>query len=90
MPKKIQDEISFGRLQVFLRQIGFEQSAKVNNSLAFYHRDSGTIITLSIPADGRSVRNADLLSLVMRLEAQGLVGQSVLAQIKSGRLSLAS
>jgi len=85
-----QNEISFGGLQDFLRDIGFDQSVKINNSLAFHHRQSGTIITLSIPADGRTVRPADLLSVAMRLEAQGLVGESVLNQIKSGKLPMAS
>ena len=90
MSHKNQNEISFKGLQDFLRDIGFDQSIKINNSLAFHHRESGTIITLSIPVDGRTVRSADLLSLAMRLEAQGLVPELVLNQIRSGKLPLAS
>ncbi len=85
-----QNEIAFDALQDYLREIGFDQSIKINNSLAFHRRESGTIITLSIPADGRTVRSADLLSIAMRLEAEGIVGESVLDQIKSGKLPMAS
>ena len=90
MSHENQNEIEFDRLQDFLREIGFDQSVKINNSLAFHHRESGTIITLSIPKDGRTVRSADLLSIAMRLEAQGLATESVLDQIKSGKLLVAS
>lgn len=62
----------------------------MDSSLAFHHRDSGTIIVLSIPRDGRSVRPADLLSVLIRLENQGLVDDSVLDQFKSGKLPMAS
>jgi hypothetical protein len=90
MADKSRDNITFDRLLVFLRSIGFDQPAKVNNSLAFHHRESGTIIMLSIPPDGRSVRSADLLSVMMRLESDGLVDDSVLKQFKSGNLQIAS
>ncbi len=90
MSQESQNEMTFDGLQQFLRDTGFDQSVKINNSLAFHHRESGTIITLSIPADGRSVRSADLLSVAMRLESQGLVADSVLYQFKSGKLPMAS
>lgn len=83
-------EITFVGLQKFLRDIGFDQSARINNSLVFHHRESGTIITLSTPDDGRTVRSADLLSVAMRLERQGLVKESVLREFRSGRLPVAS
>lgn len=90
MSRASQNEVAFDALQDFLRENGFDQSVKINNSLVFHHRKSGTIITLSIPADGRTVRSADLLSIAMRLEAEGIVGESVLDQIKSGELPMAS
>lgn len=90
MSSEYQDKITFEGLQQFLRRIGFGQPAKVHNSLAFHHRESGTIIVLSIPTNGRSVRSADLLSVLMRLETEGLVDDSVLNQFKSGNLPMAS
>lgn len=90
MSHESQDEITFDGLQQFLCRIGFDQPAKMDSSLAFHHRDSGTIIVLSIPRDGRSVRPADLLSVLIRLENQGLVDDSVLDQFKSGKLPMAS
>ena len=90
MSHENQNEIDFDGLQDFLREIGFDQSVKINNSLAFHHRESGAIITLTVPTDGRTVRPADLLSISMRLEAQGLASETVLDQIKSGKLPVAS
>ena len=85
-----QDEITFEGLQRFLCRIGFDQPAKIDRSLAFHHPESGTIIALSIPEDGRSVRPADLLSVLMRLENQGLVDDSTLSKFRSGKLPMAS
>lgn len=85
-----QSEVTFVGLQQFLSDTGFDQSATINNVLAFHHRATGTIVTLSIPADGKTVRSADLLSIAMRLENQGLVDHSVLQQFRSGRLPVAS
>jgi hypothetical protein len=90
MSNDTQGELTFDGLQKFLIRVGFEQPAKVNNSLAFHHPDSGTIIALSIPKDGRSVRSADLLSVLMRLESVGLVDDFELEQFKSGKLPMAS
>lgn len=90
MSKKYPDEITFQGLQRFLQRIGFDQPARTGNSLAFHHQLSGTIIVLSIPEDGRTVRAADLLSVVMRLENQGLVNDSDLGKFKAGKLPLAS
>jgi hypothetical protein len=84
------NEITFDGLRRFLVQVGFDQSAKISGSLAFHHHESRTIVVLSIPEDGRSVRSADLISVVMRLETQGLVDDSVLEHIRSGRLPMAS
>ena len=90
MPPENQNEITFEGLKQFLCRIGFDQPAKIDGSLAFHHRESGTIIALSIPSDGRSVRSADLLSVLMRLENQELVDDSALDQFRSGKLPLAS
>lgn len=90
MSHDIPNEITFDGLQRFLVQVGFDQSAKINGSLAFHHHESGTIVVLSIPEDGRSVRSADLMSVLMRLETRGLVDDSVLEEFKSGRLPMAS
>ena len=90
MSHEDQNEITFEGLQRFLRRVGFDRSAKINNSLAFHHHDSSTMIVLSIPEDGCSVRSADLLSVLMRLETQGLVDDSVLERFKSGKLPMAS
>jgi len=90
MSHENQNEITFEGLQRFLRRVGFDQSAKIENSLAFHHHESGTMIVLSIPEDGRTVRSADLLSLLMRLETQGLADDSILEQFKSGKLPMAS
>ncbi len=85
-----QNEINFDGLTQFLKTIGFDQSVKLNNSLVFHHRTSGTIVTLSIPDDGQTVRSADLLSIAMRLESQALIEPSKLSQFKSGKLPMAS
>ncbi len=90
MSAKKQNEITFDGLRQFLCRIGFDQPAKINGSLAFHHPGSGTIIVLSIPKDGRSVRSADLMSTLVRLETQGLVDDAVLNRFKSGKLPLAS
>lgn len=90
MSEKSQKRIEFNGLQKFLTSIGFERAARVNKSLAFHHPDSGTIVTLTIPEDGREVRPADLLSILFRLENQGLVEESALKQFRIGKLPLAS
>jgi len=84
------DKIEFGNLQKFLAEIGFERSMRMNGTIAFHHSESGTIVTLSIPENGRDVRPADLLSIIVRLENAGLVGESELQEFRSGKLPLAS
>ena len=90
MPNENQNEITFDGLQQFLCRIGFDQPAKIEKSLAFHHRESGAIIVLSIPKDGHSVRSADLLSVLMRLENHGLADDSVLDKFRAGKLPMAS
>lgn len=83
-------ELTFDGLQKLLLQVGFAQPARVNRSLAFHHPESGTIVVLSIPDDGRSVRPADMLSVLMRLESAGLVNDAELRRLQSASLPLAS
>ncbi len=90
MSHENQNEITFEGLKQFLCRIGFDQPAEINGSLAFHHRETGTLIILSIPKDGRSVRSADLLSVLVRLENQGLVNDSDLDRFKLGKLPMAS
>lgn len=84
------NELTFEGLKRFLCQIGFGPPAKIKHSLAFYHPRTETMIVLSVPKDGRSLRPADLLSVLMRLEADGLANEAMLEQFRSGHLPLAS
>ena len=52
-----------------MQETGFDRSFEINNSMAFNHGDTGTIITVSIPAEGQPFRSADLLSIAMRIDA---------------------
>lgn len=90
MSARSQDNITFENLQRFLIDVGFEQPVKVEDSLAFQHAESGTLIILAIPPDGNSVRPADLLSVLVRLESEGLASSPVLKQFRAGKLPLAS
>ena len=90
MANESHQKLTFDGLQAFLRDIGFDQSVKLDNSLALQHRDSGTIVVVTIPTDGRTVRSADLMSILMRLESDGLVDDVVLAQFRDGKLPKAS
>lgn len=90
MSRESRDKITFEGLKQFLCRIGFDPPARVGNALAFHHAESGTLIVLSIPKDGRTVRAADLLSVLVRLESEGLVDTTALERFRSGRLPLAS
>ena len=90
MTAENQDELTFDGLQKFLFRVGFEQPARIKQSLAYKHPESGTIIVLSIPIDNRSIRPADLLSVLMRLEYAGLANDAELQQFRAGKLPLAS
>lgn len=90
MAAECPSEITFDKLKQFLLTIGFAQPARVNNTLAFHHSESETLVMLTVPDDSQSVRPADLLSILVRLENKGLVPESVLAQFKLGKLPAAS
>lgn len=85
-----QNKIDFDGLQRFLINIGFKKFGQVRNTLAFQHPESGTIVTLAIPNDGHTVRPADLLSILVRLECEGLVDESIMDQLRIGKLPMAS
>ncbi|MCO6045845.1 hypothetical protein NG895_18250 [Aeoliella sp. ICT_H6.2] len=90
MPRDPRNELTIDSLQAFLLRLGFEPLAKVNSSLAFLHSESGTIISLSVPSDGRTVRSADLLSVLTRLDSAGLVNEADIEQFRLGKLPIAS
>lgn len=83
-------EITFDGLKKFLRQIGYDQILQCSRSLVFRHPRSETLVMLSIPDDGCSVRSADLLSIRVRLENQGLIDDAAVSELEAGRLPMAS
>jgi hypothetical protein len=83
------DDITFDGLQQFLIHLGFDRVCPIKNAIALEH-ESGALIVLSIPADGRSVRPADRTSVVTRLEYLGLVDDASLDRLRSGKLPIAS
>ncbi len=83
-------EITFDGLKKFLRQIGFDQTLQCSRSLVFHHPQGETLVMLSIPDDGHSVRSADLLSIRVRLENQGLIDDVAIRELEAGRLPMAS
>jgi hypothetical protein len=85
-----QGEITFTHLRDFLVGLGFEQPASLQQSHAFLHRKSGVVLMVSAARDTGPVRPADLLSVLMRLECEGLASEADLQQFRSGRLPKAS
>ncbi len=90
MPAAALSEITFSQLQAFLASLGFDRPAKVNRSHAFCHRSSGVVLIVTVPAKGERVRPADLLSILVRLENEGLANESQLDLIRLGQLPKAS
>ena len=90
MSNENQKEITFDRLSKFLISVGFSRSAKVNQTMAYHHDETGTIVTLTIPVEGQGVRSADLLSILVRLENQGIVEELALSQLRNGRIPFAA
>ncbi len=83
---KTEKQIDFISLCQFLKNAGFEESSKVDRTLVLCHQDSGTIVTLAVPEDNHTVRPADLLSIVTRLERQGIVSDETVETFRSGKL----
>lgn len=90
MAKENPGKITLSGIQVFLERIGFEPPYRVDRCLAFQHLASGTLVLFSVPDDGDSVRPADLASLLIRLEYNGLAEEGELNQFRAGRLPKAS
>ena len=83
-------EIKTTAMQAYLVAIGFESIAEVGKSLAFRHSRSGTVVTLTNSDDSDLVRPADLLSIKFRLETEGLISDTAVAELNQGRLPIAS
>lgn len=83
-------EITYAQLTTYLGRLGFEQSAASEKSQAFVHLDSGTTLVLARPAPAKPVRPADLLSVLVRLEYEGLASEAELKEIRHGKLPKAS
>ena len=90
MPRESQGKITYPQLKRFLIGLGFEEPAAVHPNPAFVHRKSGTVLILSSPTPSDRVRPADLLSVLVRLEHEGLASEDVLQQFRLGNLPKAS
>lgn len=85
-----ENDIDFQGLKHFLKGIGFEEIGKSGTALMLKHQESDTIVALTIPENGYSVRPADLLSIIVRLECQGIADEKTLERFRAGKLPLAS
>jgi hypothetical protein len=90
MSRKSPGAITYAQLTDFLTGLGFEQAAVSKKSQALVHRKSGTTLILAKPPPSKPVRPADLLSVLVRLEYQGLASESQLQDIRLGKLPKAS
>ena len=82
--------INFPNLIAFLKRIGFEEGSCKDHAVVLKHPPTDTVIALIVPHDGVTVRPADLLSVLTRLEFNGIVDTETLAQFRAGQLPLAS
>lgn len=84
-------KIPFRRLWRYLLSLGFEETeAKVAGTKVLYHRSSKTVLVFTEMPPGDPVRPADYLSVLVRLEYQGLVSEDALDELRQGRLPKAS
>lgn len=90
MSRNSANELTYAQLTKFLTGRGFEQAAITEKSQAFVHRKSGAALILAKPSPSKPVRPADLLSVLVRLEYEGLASESELQEIRLGRLPKAS
>ncbi|MEX2174416.1 MAG: hypothetical protein WD872_08640 [Pirellulaceae bacterium] len=90
MSRKSPIEITYPQLTRFLTGLGFEQAAAGKKSQALVHRKSGTVLILAKPPQRKPVRRVDLLSVIVRLESEGLASESDLQQFRQGKLPEAS
>ena len=83
-------EVTIDAMKVYLLSIGFKAIAEIGASLAFRHPESEVVVTLTKTINSKFMRPADFLSIKIRLETEGLVSDSAVAQLNQGRLPLAS
>jgi hypothetical protein len=83
-------EITYPQLTNYLTGLGFVQSAAGKKSQAFVHGNSGTVLILAKPPPSKPVHPADLLSVLVRLESEGLASDADLQQFRLGKLPKAS
>ncbi len=90
MSNENQNKITFARLKRYLKRIGFDQSVTMEQTVAFHHEGSGVIVTLTVPEDGVSIRSADLLSILVRLEIHGIESKDGIRQLQQGQIPVAA
>jgi hypothetical protein len=79
--------MTFRRLWRYLLSLGFEETeAKVDRKRVLYHSPSKTVLLFSDRGPNEPVRPADFLSVLVRLEYQGLASDEALAELRQGRL----
>jgi hypothetical protein len=84
-------KITFARLRSYLISLGFaETEARLPGTRTLYHRASKTLLVFTEMPAGEPVRPADFLSVLVRLEYQGLVSDAALDELRQGRLPKAS
>ena len=83
-------KVTIGEMKVYLLSIGFNAIAEVGESLAFRHPESEIVVTLTKNTESEFMRPADFLSIKFRLENEGLISGSAVAQFDQGRLPVAS
>ncbi|WP_166828714.1 hypothetical protein [Thalassoroseus pseudoceratinae] len=86
----IQSELSFDELKQYLCRVGFEQPAKIHQTLAFHHTETGTVIALTAPENENTVRSADLVTVSRRLRTLGIVEKSEILPFNAGQLPKAA
>jgi uncharacterized protein YegL len=77
-------------MQTYLVSIGFQAIAGSGHSLAFLHRESGSVVTLTKREDSEFVSLADFLSIRVRLESEKLITEDAASEFRDGRLPVAS
>ena len=84
-------KITFAQLRRYLLALGFEElAAAVPGTKTMYHRSSKTLLVFTATPPSEPVRPADILSVLVRLEYQGLVSDEALDELRKGRLPKAS
>ena len=90
MPNENQNSVTFERLKQYLKSAGFNRSLAMENTIAFHHEESGGIVTLTVPEDGTTVRDADLMSILIRLENNGIETEDRIRQLRHGQIPFAA